>query len=150
MLSTARDLVRDTDGAPAKRHPSPTPRPLEQPRQALRPRHYSRRTEQTYASSVKRFIHLHNVRHPVEMAEPEINAFLTHLAVQAAVRQAGLAKRATCHTFWHSFATHLLEGDCDIRIIQELLGPSDVTPTMICTHVLNRGPAGVPSLVDGL
>ncbi|MFC1634527.1 phage integrase N-terminal SAM-like domain-containing protein, partial [Planctomycetota bacterium] len=61
------------------------PRLLEQLRQALRSRHYSRRTEQTYCQWVKRFIYFHRVRHPAEMAEPEINAFLTHLAVKERV-----------------------------------------------------------------
>ena len=58
------------------------PKLLDQLREALRARHYSRRTEQTNCSWVKRFIFFHNVRHPEEMAEPEINAFLTHLAVR--------------------------------------------------------------------
>ena len=61
------------------------PRLLEQLRQALRSRHYSRRTEQTYCQWVKWFIYFHKVRHPAEMAEPEINAFLTHLAVKERV-----------------------------------------------------------------
>jgi integron integrase len=317
------------------------PKLLDQMREAFRSRHYSRRTEQTYCHWVKRYIHFHNVRHPTEMAEPEINAFLTHLAVkgkvsastqnqalsallflyrhvlgreigdlgevirarkskrlpvvmtreevkavlanlagdkwlmaslmygaglrlmeclrlrvqdldfsrkeilvrdgkgakdritmlpeslkaplqdhlkkvkvvherdlavgwgcvllpdalerkypnaprdwrwqwvfpqenrwknaktgkegrhhvdesliQKAVRQAialaGLTKRATCHTFRHSFATHLLEGGYDIRTVQELLGHKDVKTTMVYTHVLNRGPSGVRSPVDGL
>jgi hypothetical protein len=51
------------------------PKLLDQLREALRARHYSRRTEQTYCSWVKRFIFFHNFRHPEEMAEPEINAF---------------------------------------------------------------------------
>jgi site-specific recombinase XerD len=69
-------------------------------------------------------------------------------AVKQAVRNAGLTKAATPHTFRHSFATHLLEGGYDSRTVQELLGHSDIATAMIYTHVLNKGGKEVTSPLD--
>jgi len=69
-------------------------------------------------------------------------------AVKRAIRQLNIEKLASCHTFRHSFATHMLEQGYDIRTVQELLGHSDVKTTQIYTHVLKRGGLGVNSPLD--
>ncbi len=152
---------------------------LDQVRDAIRLKHYSQSTENTYVNWIRRYILFHNKCHPNEMGVPEIEAFLTHLAVKEkvsastqnqafsailflyrvvlkkelgdtinAARRAGNNKPIGCHTFRHSFATHLLQSGYDIRTVQELLGHKDVKTTMIYTHVLNRGGLAVRSPLD--
>jgi integron integrase len=69
-------------------------------------------------------------------------------AVRRAIQQAGITKHGSCHTFRHSFATHLIEDGYDLRTVQELLGHQDVRTTQVYVHVLNRGGRGVRSPLD--
>jgi integron integrase len=91
-------------------------------------------------------------------ADPETGVIRRHhvypdtlgRAIKRAARAAGIMKPVSCHTLRHSFATHLLQSGSDIRTVQELLGHSDVSTTMVYTHVMNRGARGTKSPLDRL
>ena len=83
-----------------------------------------------------------------EQGRHHLDETVLQRAVREAALRAGMTKRVGCHTFRHSFATHLLEAGYDIRTIQELLGHKSVNTTMIYTHVLNKGGRGVTSPLD--
>lgn len=89
------------------------------------------------------FIRSHN-----EQRRHHLHPSSMQRAVKEAVRKAGITKRASCHTFRHSFATHLLETGYDIRTVQELLGHASLNTTMIYTHVIKRGGKAVRSPFD--
>jgi site-specific recombinase XerD len=85
-----------------------------------------------------------------QLRRHHINENSVQAAVKSAVTRAGISKKVSCHTFRHSFATHLLESGKDIRTIQQLLGHSDVSTTMIYTHVSRNAASGVESPLDRL
>ena len=89
-------------------------------------------------------------RNTGEQGRHHIDESIIQRAVKEAVTRTRLTKRASCHTFRHSFASHLLEDGYDIRTVQELLWHRDVRITMVYTHVLNQEPKGVRSPMDNL
>ncbi|MEN8258613.1 MAG: integron integrase [Thermodesulfobacteriota bacterium] len=85
-----------------------------------------------------------------EVRRHHLHESVLQRAIKKASSEADIAKKVSCHVLRHSFATHMLESGYDIRTIQELLGHSDVSTTMIYTHVLNKGGKGVRSPLDSL
>lgn len=106
----------------------------------MQAKRYSPRAQECYERWTKDFLRVYG-NCGERLGLKHINGFLSHLAVK---------KNASCHTFRHSFATHMLENGYDIRTVQELLGHSDIRTTMIYTHVLNRGAKDVVSPLDGI
>ncbi|TVQ69149.1 MAG: integron integrase [Oceanospirillales bacterium] len=90
--------------------------------------------------------------HPLtgEVCRHHLHDSVVRKALQTAVRDSGVRKKISCHTFRHSFATHLLQSGCDIRTVQELLGHNDVSTTQIYTHVIGQHYAGTTSPLDRL
>ena len=117
------------------------PKPLDSVRTKTRTKHDSIRTEKKYSGWIKRYVKFHGIRH-------HIHETVLQKAVKQAVRKSGITKHGSCHTFRHSFATHLLENGYDIRTVQELLGHTDVKTTMVYTHVMRKGALGVQSPAD--
>jgi integrase len=151
------EAKRDTTAPP----PAGSPRLLDRVRSAVRIRHYSIRTEECYVAWVRRFILFHNKRHPLEMGGAEINAFLTHLAVEGRVSASTQNLAFSALLFLYLKVLEVDPGRIEgvIRVCRparlpvvltrdEVMGHANVETTMIYTHVLNKGGRGVRSPLD--
>jgi integrase len=129
----------------------PLPRPprlLDQVRQVLRVRHYALRTEEWQFIFASR--QLSHCPRTGRLGRHHIYPASVQRAVAAAGRAVRMDSAIHCHTFRHSFATHLVEPGVDLRTIQVLLGHNSLETTMIYTHVARKGVAGVTSPLDML
>jgi site-specific recombinase XerD len=104
----------------------PGPKLLEQRRTALRSRHYSRRTEKACVMWARRFVRFHDLRHPAQLAEPEINAFLTHLAVEGHVSASTQNQALSALLFLYR---HVL--DRERKVYQEVPDPDAAKQDLI-------------------
>lgn len=121
------------------------PKLLDKMRNALRLRQYSLDTERAYLHWVRRFILFHGRKHPLSMAKVEVEAFLSHLAVDRGLSPSTQNLALASILFLYQ---QVLESGTDISTIQKLLGHRDVRTTMIYTHVVKRGAYGVISPLD--
>ncbi|MGQ9560745.1 MAG: site-specific integrase [Candidatus Oleimicrobiaceae bacterium] len=128
---------------PPQRAASPKPKPLEQVRQAIRTRHCARCTEEAFLHLIKRYIFFGGVRHLAEMGEPEMDAFLPHLAPRERVG-------ASRQNQTLSAAMPPLADGYDRPTVRKLMGLKDGKTSMMYTHVLDGGGKGVRSPVNAL
>ena len=121
---------------------------LDRVRDAIRLKHYSIRTEQSYVNWIKRYIFFHNVRHPDQMGAAEVEAFLTHLAVNENVAASTQNQALSALLFLNREVLKKDLGPIDALRAKKPKGHKDVKTTMIYTHVLNRGGLAVRSPLD--